>query len=198
MVSFISSSKELHFSQINKHSSKFFNIFLMPIQISFFNSPIGILEIKASNEFIHSLQFNSTLKNPGTAVNREIEEQHNHPIMVECERQLTAYFEGERKAFDFPFQQEGSAFQQQVWAELLHIPFGRTISYMELSKRIKNVKAIRAVGTANGSNAISIVVPCHRVIGSNGDLTGYSGDLWRKKWLLDHEGKFANGIQTLF
>ena len=198
MVSFISSPKELHFSQINKHSSKFFNIFLMPIQISFFNSPIGILEIKASNEFIHSLQFNSTLKNPGTAVNREIEEQHNHPIMVECERQLTAYFEGERKAFDLPFQQEGSAFQQQVWAELLHIPFGRTISYMELSKRIKNVKAIRAVGTANGSNAISIVVPCHRVIGSNGDLTGYSGDLWRKKWLLDHEGKFANGIQTLF
>jgi len=170
----------------------------MPIQISFFNSPIGILEIKASNEFIHSLQFNSTLKNPGTAVNREIEEQHNHPIMVECERQLTAYFEGERKAFDLPFQQEGSAFQQQVWAELLHIPFGRTISYMELSKRIKNVKAIRAVGTANGSNAISIVVPCHRVIGSNGNLTGYSGDLWRKKWLLDHEGKFANGIQTLF
>ena len=198
MVSFISSPKELHFSQINKHSSKFFNIFLMPIQISFFNSPIGILEIKASNEFIHSLQFNSTLKNPGTAVNREIEEQHNHPIMVECERQLTAYFEGERKAFDLPFQQEGSAFQQQVWAELLHIPFGRTISYMELSKRIKNVKAIRAVGTANGSNAISIVVPCHRVIGSNGNLTGYSGDLWRKKWLLDHEGKFANGIQTLF
>lgn len=118
--------------------------------------------------------------------------------MVECERQLTAYFEGERKAFDLPFQQEGSAFQQQVWAELLHIPFGRTISYMELSKRIKNVKAIRAVGTANGSNAISIVVPCHRVIGSNGNLTGYSGDLWRKKWLLDHEGKFANGIQTLF
>jgi len=117
---------------------------------------------------------------------------------VECERQLTEYFDGDRTAFDFPFQQEGSAFQQQIWAELLKIPFGRTISYLKLSKRIQNVKAIRAIGTANGSNAISIVVPCHRVIGSNGDLTGYSGDLWRKKWLLDHEGKFANGVQTLF
>jgi len=170
----------------------------MPIQISFFNSPIGILEIKASDEYIHSLLFNSTLKSTGNVFNIESKEQNNHPVIVECERQLTEYFDGDRTAFDFPFQQEGSAFQQQIWAELLKIPFGRTISYLKLSKRIQNVKAIRAIGTANGSNAISIVVPCHRVIGSNGDLTGYSGDLWRKKWLLDHEGKFANGVQTLF
>jgi methylated-DNA-[protein]-cysteine S-methyltransferase len=73
-----------------------------------------------------------------------------------------------------------------------------TISYLELSKRIGNVKAIRAVGTANGNNSICIIVPCHRVIGSNGDLIGYGGDLWRKQWLLEHEGKIANGVQTLF
>ena len=170
----------------------------MPIQISFFNSPIGILEIKFSEESINAILFKTTLKNPGRDVQPVVTVENSHPMIMECERQLQEYFDGVRRAFDFPFQQKGSAFQQQVWAELLNIPFGKTISYMELSKRIKNVKAIRAVGTANGSNAISIVVPCHRVIGSNGDLTGYSGDLWRKKWLLNHEGKFGNGVQTLF
>ena len=108
------------------------------------------------------------------------------------------YFDGQRIQFDLPLEQEGSIFQQKVWAALTTIPFGRTISYLELSKRIGNVKAIRAVGATNGNNSISIIVPCHRVIGSNGDLTGYSGDLWRKKWLLDHEGKYANGVQALF
>jgi len=170
----------------------------MPIQISFFQSPVGLLEIKAGDEYIYSVLFNTTLKKPGTGINIEAKEESNHPLSMECERQLKEYFDGVRTAFAFPFQQSGSVFQQQVWAELLNIPFGRTISYMELSKRIKNIKAIRAVGTANGSNALSIIVPCHRVIGSNGDLTGYSGDVWRKKWLLDHEGKFANGVQTLF
>jgi methylated-DNA-[protein]-cysteine S-methyltransferase len=111
---------------------------------------------------------------------------------------LLRYFNGQLTKFDLPLQQEGTAFQQKVWSELQLINYGKTISYLELSKRIENVKAIRAVGTANGCNAISIIVPCHRVIGSNGDLTGYSGDLWRKKWLLDHEAKWANGVQTLF
>ncbi len=157
-----------------------------------------MMELKANGKYIHSLQFKSTLKNPGTAFNIESKQQNNHPVIVECERQLTEYFDGDRTSFDFPFQQEGTLFQKKVWTELIHIPFGRTISYMELSKRIKNIKAIRAIGTANGSNAISIVVPCHRVVGSNGDLTGYNGDLWRKKWLLDHEGRLANGVQTLF
>ena len=81
---------------------------------------------------------------------------------------------------------------------MLSIPYGRTTSYLELSKRIGDTKATRAVGTTNGNNKISIIVPCHRVIGSNGDLTGYGGDLWRKKWLLDHENRYANGVQTLF
>ena len=94
--------------------------------------------------------------------------------------------------------QVGTEFQQSVWNELARIPYGRTISYHELSKRIGNTKAIRAVGSANGNNNICIIVPCHRVIGSNGDLVGYGGDLWRKKWLLEHEGKTVNGVQTLF
>jgi methylated-DNA-[protein]-cysteine S-methyltransferase len=115
-----------------------------------------------------------------------------------CIKQLNEYFAGSRTEFDIDTLQTGTEFQQTVWKELCNIPYGRTISYLELSKRIGNVKAIRAVGTANGNNSISIIVPCHRVIGSNGDLIGYGGDLWRKKWLLDHEGKFANGVQTLF
>jgi len=170
----------------------------MPIHHSSFQSPIGIIEIKASDENIISVHFTPTLKNqtPGTE-NLEIEKA-THPLLVKCEKQLTEYFEGKRTIFQLPLHQEGTDFQQQVWGELLHIPFGRTINYLELSKRINNVKAIRAVGTTNGSNSIAIIVPCHRVIGSNGELTGYSGELWRKKWLLDHEQKYAHGVQTLF
>ena len=119
-------------------------------------------------------------------------------VIKKCIEQLDEYFAAVRTEFTIPVLQSGTAFQQTVWAELCNIPYGRTISYLELSKRIGNVKAIRAVGTANGSNCISIIVPCHRVIGSNGSLVGYGGDLWRKKWLLEHEGKTANGVQTLF
>ena len=85
-----------------------------------------------------------------------------------------------------------------MWEQLLKINYGKTISYLELSKRVGDAKAIRAVGTTNGKNQIAIIVPCHRVIGSDGSLTGYAGELWRKKWLLEHEGKYANGVQTLF
>ena len=113
-------------------------------------------------------------------------------------QQLQEYFDGKRTDFDLPLQQEGSAFQQSVWAVLNDIPYGRTVSYLELSKRIGNAKAIRAVGITNGKNAISIIVPCHRVIGSNGSLTGYGGDLWRKQWLPEQEAKFANGVRQLF
>ncbi|MGI8582202.1 MAG: methylated-DNA--[protein]-cysteine S-methyltransferase, partial [Chitinophagaceae bacterium] len=120
------------------------------------------------------------------------------PLLKKCIRQLEDYFSGKRRKFDLRLTFSGYAFQRQVWNELSNIPYGNHISYLTLSKRIENVKAIRAVGTANGCNKICIVVPCHRVIGSNGDLVGYGGDLWRKKWLLDHEAKFAHGIQELF
>jgi methylated-DNA-[protein]-cysteine S-methyltransferase len=112
--------------------------------------------------------------------------------------QLDEYFEGSRKDFDFPFRQKGTPFQLGVWDELLNIPYGKTISYLQLSQRLGNVKAIRAVGTANGRNNLPIVVPCHRVIGSNGSLTGYGGGLWRKQWLLEHENKYAHGVALLF
>jgi methylated-DNA-[protein]-cysteine S-methyltransferase len=97
-----------------------------------------------------------------------------------------------------PIHQEGTDFQQKVWHELMNIPFGKTISYQEMSRRLGDPKVIRAAASANGKNHVSIIVPCHRVIGSNRELVGYGGGLWRKKWLLEHENKIAHGVQTLF
>jgi methylated-DNA-[protein]-cysteine S-methyltransferase len=157
-----------------------------------------MLEIKATDEKINSVWFINTLKRPQPDINPVEITESSHPLIIACTSQLREYFSGERTKFDLPLQQEGTPFQQTVWAALTTIPYGKKISYLELSKMIGNVKAIRAAGTANGNNLIPIIVPCHRVIGSNGDLTGYSGDLWRKKWLLELEAKFANGVQTLF
>jgi methylated-DNA-[protein]-cysteine S-methyltransferase len=111
--------------------------------------------------------------------------------------QLDEYFEGKRKDFDLPLGQAGSAFQMNVWDHLTKIPYGKTISYLQLSKQIGDVKAIRAIAAANGKNNLAIVVPCHRVIGSNATLVGYAGGLWRKKWLLEHELKVHLGIEQL-
>lgn len=119
-------------------------------------------------------------------------------MIIQAIEQLIQYFNGRKRSFEFPIYQEGSEFQKKVWNELLNINYGRTISYLELSRRLGDVKAIRAAASANGKNNIVIVVPCHRVIGSKNDLVGYGGGLWRKKWLLDHENKIANGVQTLF
>ena len=104
--------------------------------------------------------------------------------------QLTEYFAGTRRAFDLPMRLEGTPFQQRVWQELLEIPYGDTWSYGQLAKRIGNPNGSRAVGLANGQNPISILVPCHRVIGADGSLTGYGGGLERKSWLLAHEGLY--------
>jgi methylated-DNA-[protein]-cysteine S-methyltransferase len=108
-------------------------------------------------------------------------------ILHEAVLQLNDYFEGKRIDFTFKLNPSGTEFQQKVWKGLLEIPFGKTISYIELSKKLGDVKAIRAVASANGKNPLWIVVPCHRVIGTDGSLTGYAGGLWRKKWLLEHE-----------
>jgi methylated-DNA-[protein]-cysteine S-methyltransferase len=108
-------------------------------------------------------------------------------ILQEAVFQLNDYFEGKRIDFTFKLNPSGTEFQQKVWKGLLEIPFGKTISYLELSKKLGDVKAIRAVASANGKNPLWIVVPCHRVIGTDGSLTGYAGGLWRKKWLLEHE-----------
>jgi methylated-DNA-[protein]-cysteine S-methyltransferase len=110
------------------------------------------------------------------------------PPLSAAVRQLTEYFAGTRREFDLPLRLRGTAFQQRVWRELTEIPYGETCSYGELARRIDKPNASRAVGLANGSNPISILVPCHRVIGADGSLTGYGGGLDRKRWLLAHEG----------
>ena len=117
-------------------------------------------------------------------------------VLQEAISQLDDYFEGKRNDFTFKLNPKGTEFQQKVWQALLEIPFGKTVSYMDLSKKLGDVKAIRAVASANGKNPLWIVVPCHRVIGTDGSLTGYAGGLWRKKWLLEHENPTTQ--QTLF
>jgi methylated-DNA-[protein]-cysteine S-methyltransferase len=119
-------------------------------------------------------------------------------VLKDCVDQLDNYFAGTLTSFTFPILQNGTEFQQNVWKELVRIPFGKTISYLELSKRLGNTKVIRAAASANGKNSLAIVVPCHRVIGTSGTLVGYAGGLWRKKWLLDHEAKYAHGVQAMF
>jgi len=117
-------------------------------------------------------------------------------ILQESVSQLNDYFEGKRNDFTFKLNPSGTEFQQKVWKGLLEVPFGKTMSYLELSKKLGDVKAIRAVASANGKNPLWIVVPCHRVIGTDGSLTGYAGGLWRKKWLLEHENPTTQ--QSLF
>jgi methylated-DNA-[protein]-cysteine S-methyltransferase len=156
---------------------------------TYYKSPIGIIEITSDDEKIVSLYFID-------------DEKRAQKQLTETERicinELDAYFNGNIRQFSFPFTIGGTDFQGKVWNELLNIPYGETISYGELSKRIQNPAAVRAVGSANGRNPLSIVIPCHRVIGSNGKLVGYGGGLWRKKWLLDHEKKVKYGLKTLF
>lgn len=118
-------------------------------------------------------------------------------VLDAAERQLTEYFGGRRTAFDLPLALEGTAFQRLVWDELLAIPFGERISYGELARRVGRPGSARAVGLANGRNPVSIIVPCHRVVGSDGTLTGYGGGLDRKAWLLDHEARNGPGQLAL-
>ena len=109
--------------------------------------------------------------------------------------QLQDYFAGNRQTFDFPMNPAGTDFQKRVWQALIEVSFGATLSYLTLSRRLGDEKAIRAVAAANGKNPLWIVVPCHRIIGSDGSLTGYAGGLWRKQWLLEHEGAVARSRQ---
>jgi methylated-DNA-[protein]-cysteine S-methyltransferase len=151
---------------------------------------VGVLRISGTEHYISEVHF---LKEGEGGAPVQL-----NPLLQTCLEQLMEYFQGLRRSFDLPVHQSGTEFQQRVWGELIGIPYGRTISYMELAKRLGDPKAIRAAASTNGKNQMAIVVPCHRVIGSNNDLVGYGGGLWRKKWLLDHENKFANGVQTLF
>lgn len=170
----------------------------MNTETAYYQSPLGILEIQGNDATISAVLFVNSWKGTKLAEDELNFAKPQPAALKDCMQQLDEYFAGTRTNFTIDTLQSGTGFQQSVWKELCNIPYGRTISYLELSKRLGNVKAIRAVGTANGNNSISIIVPCHRVIGANGSLVGYGGDLWRKKWLLDHEAKHANGVQTLF
>lgn len=132
-----------------------------------------------------------------TVLNDESPASDDFPeVLSECKSQLEEYFSGERKQFSLKLNPQGTDFQKSVWNELNEIPYGQTISYLDLSKRIGNTKSIRAVAAANGKNPIWIIIPCHRVIGSDGSLVGYAGGLSRKAWLLNHEQ--PNKQQSLF
>ncbi|RZJ32857.1 MAG: methylated-DNA--[protein]-cysteine S-methyltransferase [Flavobacterium sp.] len=156
---------------------------------SYYSSPLGDLKIQCSDEHVQAVVF----------IDDEVREESNeHKLLQTCSQQLADYFSGGRKEFDLPLQQTGTPFQQKVWDLLVQIPFGKTISYNTLSRQYGDLKAIRAVASANGKNNLAIIVPCHRVIGSNRSLTGYAGGLWRKKWLLEHEAKHHSGVMTLF
>ena len=162
----------------------------------FIDSPLGITKIVGDENGISEL---SVLSEGDSRAKLEQAKQITTEIpaqLQECVSQLREYFEGERKYFDFKLNPHGTDFQQKVWQELLKIPFGKTMSYLDLSKKLGDVKAIRAVASANGRNPLWIVVPCHRVIGTDGSLTGYAGGLWRKKWLLEHESPSQQ--QSLF
>ena len=166
-----------------------------PATTYIYPSPLGNLAITANNDYIQSVLFETQIAR-GEVV--KFSSAINHQLIENCCTQLQEYFDGTRQNFDLLLQQSGTPFQQKVWTALSTIDYGSTITYLVLSKRIGNTKAIRAVGTANGCNKLSILVPCHRVIGSNGSLIGYSGELWRKKWLLNHEYEYGNGQGILF
>ena len=159
---------------------------------TYYQSPVGLLKISGTADYISEVTFHD---NPGI---NSVDSTTIPPMLINCTEQLIQYFNGERRQFDLPLNQPGTSFQQGVWGELILIPFAKTISYMDLAKKMGDPKATRAVANSNGRNNIAIIVPCHRVIGSNQSLTGYAGGLWRKKYLLELEAKVAYGVQTLF
>jgi methylated-DNA-[protein]-cysteine S-methyltransferase len=153
---------------------------------SWTDSPIGRLRLVASDAGLAAILWEST--DPESLSLTLGDESPTHPVLAETTRQLAEYFAGTRRAFDLPLDFAGTDFQQKVWRALLTIPFGETRSYAQIAKQIGHPTAVRAVGAANGRNPIPIIAPCHRVIGSNGDLTGFGGGLPTKEHLLTHEG----------
>jgi methylated-DNA-[protein]-cysteine S-methyltransferase len=152
-------------------------------------SPLGMIEITGTESAIASLNFVDSPGQDSAAV---------PPLLRACAAQLAAYFLGERREFDLRLAPSGTDFQRRVWQQLLTVPFGATATYGHIAQALGNPKTVRAVGAANGQNPISIIIPCHRIIGSDGQLTGYGGGLWRKEWLLNHERKFTVGEQMSF
>jgi len=150
------------------------------IQTVFYKSPIGVIEIKGNNDTIISLKYND---------NEEVDlkMKSDLPIIEECIKQLNEYFQGVRKEFTIIFELNGTEFQKKVWKEVNKVKYGTVRSYGRIAQNINSPQASRAVGNANAVNKLPIIIPCHRIIGSNGKLIGYGGGIWRKQWLLNHE-----------
>lgn len=168
------------------------------IYYNFYNSPLGLILIVASDEYLYYLDF----LEENSDLDFELEEvsmffstpltKYSNNIISNTIQELDQYFKGTLKIFTIPTKSFGTPFQLLAWEELCNIPYGEIITYKEQATRMNNPKATRAVGGANSKNKIAIIIPCHRVIGSNNQLTGFAGGIWRKKWLLDHEQKINN------
>ena len=170
----------------NVAKSLFLVVKSQKMKVAIIQTPLGKAKITGDAEGIQAVQ-----------VFDEEQQLTDTPKELEaCVRQLTEYFEGKRSQFELQLNPQGTDFQKRVWKALQAIPFGETTSYLALSRELGDEKAIRAVASANGKNPLWIIIPCHRVIGSDGSLTGYAGGLWRKKWLLEHENPPAQ--QSLF
>tara|TARA_R110000823_G_scaffold315705_1_gene451055 strand:+ start:91386 stop:91871 length:486 start_codon:yes stop_codon:yes gene_type:complete len=158
------------------------------VKIAYFKSPIGWMELKGDASGLASALF----LDDDISSEKATSEQLSEPLQKTL-RQLTEYFDGARQSFDIPLNPQGTDFQKKVWSRLQEIPFSKTTSYQKMANALGDPKVIRAAASANGKNPISIIIPCHRVIGSDGSLTGYAGGLHRKKWLLQHESPVKQG-----
>ena len=158
------------------------------MDIAYIETPLGVASISGDEHGIASISV--------TQENQDLLSEEVPLHLKGAVQQLQEYFEGKRTTFDLNLNPSGTEFQKRVWKELLRIPFGKTVSYLDIAKKLGDPKTIRAAASANGKNPLWIVVPCHRVIGSDGSLTGYAGGLWRKKWLLEHESPVKQ--QSLF
>jgi methylated-DNA-[protein]-cysteine S-methyltransferase len=159
------------------------------------DSPIGCLLLTSDGEFLTGLYMGAPSKSP--ELGSDWLDKPNSGPLPKAARQLEEYFAGKRKVFDLPLKMAGTEFQKRVWRQLTTIPFGETWSYGQLAKTLDNPNGSRAVGLANGRNPIAVIVPCHRVIGADGSMTGFGGGIPRKQWLLAHEGMPANGSLAL-
>jgi methylated-DNA-[protein]-cysteine S-methyltransferase len=166
------------------------------MEIAYIKTPVGIAKIIGDEDGISVISVSDEGELRAMPEQGQQTSETIPMVLKEAVSQLNDYFEGKRNDFTFKLNPSGTEFQKKVWKGLLEIPFGKTVSYLELSKKLGDVKAIRAVASANGKNPLWIVVPCHRVIGTDGSLTGYAGGLWRKKWLLEHESPINQ--QSLF
>jgi methylated-DNA-[protein]-cysteine S-methyltransferase len=156
---------------------------------SIYVSPIGKILIAADDKFVKRVEF----------IGDDVPVLENeNGISIQCRKELADYFIGKIKSFTVRTNPDGTVFQKSVWTELSKINYGVTASYLQIAKRLGDEKTIRAAANANGKNPVAIIIPCHRVIGSNGSLTGYAGGLWRKKFLLEHEGVLQNNQLALF